>query len=191
MEKFSDNILGNKEKKEGKIEKPQTKEGVYFVFKQNPELANIGTMEQYSEYLDTIFPDSKIREIVYHVSSNQIEKFRDNMFGTYFSYSPVQGIYGDTIHNALLNIASLLIKPKPEDSTEEKVIYDKEYRSYNNPSFSPEGDRIYKYDASVESSTVTKEGVQIKVRNPEQIHILGSAQDIENFKKFVTNKNEI
>jgi len=130
------------------------------------------------------------QDIVYHASPNKIEKFRDSMFGAYFSYSPIQGVYGNVINNALLNIKSLLIKPKPEDSAEEKVIYDKEYRSYNNPSFSPEGGRIYKYDASVENSTVTKEGVQIKVRNPEQIHILGSEQDIENFKKFVANERE-
>jgi len=190
MEKFSNNVPQNAEKRENKIEKPQIKEGVDFAFEQNPELAQIGTKEEYSEYLDTIFPDSKVRGIVYHSSSNKIEKFRDSMFGAYFSYSPIQGVYGNVINNALLNIKSLLIKPKPEDSAEEKVIYDKEYRSYNNPSFSPEGGRIYKYDASVENSTVTKEGVQIKVRNPEQIHILGSEQDIENFKKFVANERE-
>ena len=190
MEKFPNNISQKVEKEEDKIEKPQIKEEVNFAFEQNPKLSQIGTKEQYSEYLDTIFPESKVRDIVYHASSNKIEKFRDNMFGAYFSYSPIQGVYGEVINNALLNIKSLLIKPKPEDSTEEKVIYDKEYRSYNNPSFSPEGDRIYKYDASVENSTVTKEGIQIKVRNPEQIHILGSEQDMENFKKFVESESK-
>ncbi|HPF82928.1 MAG TPA: hypothetical protein PLV83_02010 [Bacilli bacterium] len=33
------------------------KEGVSKLFESNPELANIGTQEQYSKYLDTIFPD--------------------------------------------------------------------------------------------------------------------------------------
>jgi len=169
----------------GKNLEIKIKEGVDFVFEKNPELEKIGTKEQYSEYLDTIFSDSKVRDIVYHASHNKIEKFRDNMFGTYFSYSPIQGVYGGVTYNLLLNVKSPLIKPKPEDSSEEKVIYDKEYRGYNNPSFSPEGYSTYKYDASIESSTVTKEGVQIKVRNPEQIHILGSEQDLENFKKFI------
>jgi hypothetical protein len=45
------------------------KEGVSELFESNPELANIGTQEQYSKYLDTIFPDSKIKNIVYHVTS--------------------------------------------------------------------------------------------------------------------------
>lgn len=168
----------------------EVKEGVDLVFEQNPELTQIGTKQQYSEYLDTIFSESKIKDIVYHVSSNKIEKFRDSIFGTYFSYSPIQGAYGDVINSALLNVKSPLIMPKPEDNTEEKEIYDKEYRNYNNPSFSPEGDRIYKYDSSIEQSTVTKEGIQIKVRNPEQIHILGSKEDIAKFKEFVFSKED-
>jgi hypothetical protein len=186
MNEFPNNIpKTEKIEDENKIEKPQIKEGADFVFKKNPELAKIGTLEQYSEYLDTIFPDSKIKDIVYHASSNKIEKFRESMFGTYFSYSPVQYTFGNIIHSAVLNVKSPLIMPAPEDSTEEKVIYDNEYRNYNNPTFSPEGDRSYKYDASIEKSTVTKEGIQIKVRNPEKIHILGSDQDLENFKKFI------
>ena len=52
--------------RENKIEKHYIKEGVDFAFKQTPELSNIGTMEQYSEYLDTIFPESKVKDIVYH-----------------------------------------------------------------------------------------------------------------------------
>ena len=166
------------------------KDGVNFVYNQHPELSSIGTPEQYSQYLNTIFPNSKVKDIVYHTSTNKIEDFRDNMFGAYFSFSPIQGIYGDVTNSALLNVTSPLIKPKPEDSIEEKVIYDKEYRSYNNPSFSPEGYPIYKYDASVEQSTVTKEGIQIKVRNPEQIHILGSEEDIAKFKEFTSSKED-
>lgn len=166
------------------------KEGIDFVFEQNPELAQIGTKEQYSEYLDTIFSDSKVRDIVYHTSHNKIEKFRDHMFGTYFSYSPIQGVSGDVVNCALLNVKNPLLLPKLEDNIEEKVIYDKEYRSYNNPSFSLEGYPIYKYDASIEQSTVTKEGIQIKVRNPEQIHILGSSEDISKFKEYVFFKKD-
>jgi hypothetical protein len=41
------------------------KPGVEELFDSNPELASIGTEEQYSQYLDTIFPDSKVKDIVY------------------------------------------------------------------------------------------------------------------------------
>ena len=43
----------------------EIKEGVDFVFDQNPKLSEIGTQQQYSEYLDTIFPNKKTM-ILYH-----------------------------------------------------------------------------------------------------------------------------
>lgn len=170
-----ENLQKAKEQIKGKVKQFEIKEAV----------------EIYGEYLKTIFPESKVQDIVYHSSPNKIEKFRDNLFGTYFSYSPIQGTYGNIINCALLNVENPLIKPKPEDSSEVKEIYNKDYRNYNNPtSFSSEGIGIYKYDASIESSTVTKEGVQIRVRTLEQIHILGSKPDIEKFKEFILMKNE-
>ena len=44
----------------------ETFEGVSEVFESNPELTEIGTEEQYNAYLDTVFPDSKVKDIVYH-----------------------------------------------------------------------------------------------------------------------------
>jgi len=55
------------------------KEGIDFVYSQNPELETIGSKEQYSEYLKTIFPDSKVKDIVYHGTDKQFERF-DNSF---------------------------------------------------------------------------------------------------------------
>ena len=49
------------------------KDGVQELFESNPELANIGTPEQYSQYLDTIFPDSKVKDIVYHGSKEKFD----------------------------------------------------------------------------------------------------------------------
>src|SRR5574343_1294158 len=68
------NILYDKmsieEKIQGKakqiFEKDNIKVGVDSIFKENPELLTIGTQEQYSQYLDTIFPDSKLKDIFSH-----------------------------------------------------------------------------------------------------------------------------
>ena len=156
------------------------------VFKDTPELSAIGTVEQYTKYLETIFPNSKVKDILYHSSPNKFEKFRESMFGTYFSYQPMVGTYGDNIYSVIVNVKNPLNKPKPTDNVEIKKTYDKESRNYNNPTFfSPEGIGTYKYDASIERSSVTNDGTQIKIRTPEQIHILGSKQDIEGFKKYV------
>ena len=36
------------------------------LFEENKELSKIGSKQLYSNYLDTIFPDSKVKDIVYH-----------------------------------------------------------------------------------------------------------------------------
>jgi hypothetical protein len=47
-------------------------EGVSEVFESNPELANVGTEQQYSEYLDSI----GVTEIAHHHSESSIEEFK-------------------------------------------------------------------------------------------------------------------
>lgn len=63
--------------KENKVEKSSTKKELDSIFKEHPELAQFGTKEQYSEYIDTIFPDSKIKDIVYHGSEHTFSEFRN------------------------------------------------------------------------------------------------------------------
>ncbi len=71
MENLKSTVLNNA------TEKPSVKEGVDFVFEQNPEISRVGTEEQYSQYLETIFPESKVKDIVYHGTST-IEKETGN-----------------------------------------------------------------------------------------------------------------
>lgn len=83
MEGFPKNNLKNEKvnSEENKIEKPQIKEGVNFVFEQYPELSEIGTKEQYSEYLNSVFPDSKVRDILYHGTKNNFDEFNKEFLG--------------------------------------------------------------------------------------------------------------
>ena len=88
--KFNEQIKINKipnneefDLEDNKLEKTQIKKGVDFVFEQNPELEKIGTKEQYSEYLDTIFSESKVKDIVYHGSRNEFEYFDKSKLGSY------------------------------------------------------------------------------------------------------------
>lgn len=71
----ADTILRNWFKM-NKINK-DVKPGVSELFESNPELANIGTQEQYSQYLDNIFPNSKVEEMdnsLYISVLNQLEQ---------------------------------------------------------------------------------------------------------------------
>jgi hypothetical protein len=60
----------------------QIKPEIKKLFDSNPEMAAIGTVEQYSQYLDSIFPESNVKSIVYHHSSQKIEKFNKSFLGT-------------------------------------------------------------------------------------------------------------
>jgi hypothetical protein len=155
------------------------------LFNNNSKLSSIGTTEQYSQYLNTIFPDSKVKGIFYHSTSKEIERFNESFFGIYFSYSPME-YYGNIIVKAILDVKNPLVTPESGDSQESIEMYYKEYKKYLNPiSFSPTGETIYKYDGSIEKSSVAREGIQIRVRNPNQIHILGSEDDIIGFENYV------
>ena len=52
------------------------KEGTSDVFKNNSKLSEIGTEEQYSAYLDTVFPSSKVDGIQYHGTQREFEEFK-------------------------------------------------------------------------------------------------------------------
>lgn len=56
-------------------------EGIDYAFSQSPELASIGSKVQYLQYLSTIFPNSKVKDIVYHGSLNKIEAFDKTKLG--------------------------------------------------------------------------------------------------------------
>jgi hypothetical protein len=50
----------------------------------NYELSNIGTLEQYSKYLDSVFPDSKVKDILYHGTDTKKDNFLSLGSGTHF-----------------------------------------------------------------------------------------------------------
>lgn len=242
-----------------KVEKVKTpenkiKEGVDFVFEQTPELAKIGTEQQYSKYLETIFPDSKIKDIVYHGNKND---FKDTGFkktkdiGENYGYSEDGQFYGFYFGNyyshyahsnkisypVLLNIKNLkIINPHQEEnlsslnmnisikeqynltnedgilevgpekvnenvSEEEFRKYEKEIvRKYSNffdvePSdLETNFEEVLSYKNILKylnAKGITSLGIsELVVFEPEQIYILGSNQDIEKFKEFVSENKE-
>ena len=171
------------------------KPGVTEVFESNPELANIGTQEQYSQYLDTIFPNSKVKDIVYHGSDrHDIEIFKSSS-NKYFFTANKDYAYS-------LSDNAIYQKELRGEIKEGKLIT-KVYAVILNIS------NIYNTNKELQWSITKKEGydgirgndfgVQSKLNNkeeyvvfePEQIHILGSKQDIEGFKKFINSQKEI
>ena len=151
-------------------------------------------LQLYSQYLDSIFPDSQVKDIVYHASRLGVDRFekfvsKNNEF--YFSDNEEYNrIYTSGI---LYNL---------ESSTQEDIDETKEYiQSYSvllnikNPKIldlityesvannkNTENDALIGFESLFGKPSTIKDYVVFK---PEQIHILGNKQDIEGFKEFV------
>ncbi|MFZ4500436.1 MAG: hypothetical protein ACOYMZ_02975 [Minisyncoccia bacterium] len=75
---------------ENNFEQSKIKEGVDLLFEIKPELGAIGTKEQYSSYIESIFPASKVKEILWHTSNVDFEHFDVSKSGS--------GTYGTGIY---------------------------------------------------------------------------------------------
>jgi hypothetical protein len=155
------------------------KEGVSELFDSTPELASIGTPQQYSAYLDTIFPDSKVKDIVYHgtyLSKDNIT-FKTNREGIFLTSDPVYASYfsDDDVYLALVNFKNSY---KAKNLTDN--IYKEEIKEIKSKG----------YDSVVGKGGLSKmqqhqDALEYIAFNPAQIHVLGSQKDIAGFKKFV------
>jgi len=167
-------------------ENPNTKLGVQELFDSNPELANIGTQEEYFQYLNSIFPDSKVKDIVYHGAMEQLLP-KDGKFKGYVTYFSTIKKYSETfgfpvnrkVVQAVVNIKNPYNAPSELADVPEEIHNTDEF---TNP-------RIIKskklgYDSVIGVDAGQKEGGTIAIFEPKQIHILGSKQDIEGFKEF-------
>ena len=157
-------------------------EAIDYVFSQSPKLAYIGSKTQYLQYLDTIFPNSKVNDIVYHgtTSKNKFNKFNselNNFGGYYFTLNQsIASNYGSAgVITAVINSTNPLnvIDTSSDMPNHPKVTYEPfKDNNYDYVSYKTDFEKDRTYHESV-------------VRDAEQIHILGSKQDIEGFKQFV------
>jgi hypothetical protein len=149
----------------------QVKPGVQEVFDSNPELAKVGTPEQYSAYLDSVFPDSQTKDILYHGTTVNKEKIQTEGFKNNTElFSPDEDNYfevGEMGNGYYFTDDREYIKEYGDVSVE--VIL-------NNP---------------ILNGTSFSNGViQYFVKNKKDIHILGSKEDVNGFKEFISKPGE-
>jgi len=95
------------------------------------------------------------------------------------------------LYNILLNIKNPKVITKPidyEDLDTEAKIY-KEDTVFGTDYDSLIAEKVEEYNTTYKTPESTWLEKQIVVFEPEQIHILGGKQDIENFAKFVNNSS--
>ena len=147
------------------------------LFDKNLALKEIGTEKQYSEYLDSIFPDSKVKDIVYHgtkaYSPSGLEKPKFETFDKSF-IGKGSGLRSDDMVKGFY-FGSYSIADKAGTRVIPAIL---DIQEVNN--------------TTVRRDTVdfdTKGDVFV-VKEPEQIYILGSKQDVRGFKDFVSKGNK-
>ena len=197
-----------------KVENSLTKEqflNIDEVFKDNLEIANIfnANKELFQKYLDSIFPDSKVKEIVWHGTNSKFEeeKFDKSRIGTStqnitskfgFYFVPDKKVAGIFTKGSKIEADKGIIRPenskiypvllliKNPEIIEGKIF--REYAERNEmPPLRLNGDSI------IINAQTSDANVEFCVKNyvvfePEQIHILGSEQDILQAKEWLKNK---
>ena len=163
----------------------------------------------YSQYLDTIFPDSKVKDIVYHGSKSKLTgdlipsnkgTFGKGIYFTgnqeaadYFSYTDIDDFSleptetsdkGDVV-TAIVNITNPATAKEVGGGTKQVILNNTYIDSNRISEKSKNNDGIIG-----EREGVTNTGTEYIVKSSKQIHILGSKQDIEGFKQFVSNKEK-
>ena len=188
----------------------RVKPGVEELFESNPDLADIGTQEQYSQYLDTIFPDSKVKDIVYHGTDKGFQGFiKDKKVtpkgrtkgGIWFTdFANADWVYKEEdgkVIAALINLQNpVTYNTEREFDNVYKEYYTKlpldkgQWKDIQELLDKKQGDGLLLdiFDATTAGDVgeFTKQQV---VFEPEQIHILGNKQDIEGFKNFIQGES--
>ena len=178
-----------------KISSTQTKPGVAELFESNAELANIGTPQQYSQYLDSIFPESKVKDILYHSrftidNIKNKDRWKNGFYSGTRDQADLMAEMAEYGSNDLMTTVALLINmqnPKVTDFVDRKV---ENYKNTND-GFIIEATQEDALQLIGDRDGYNPENFKKEyvVFEPEQIHILGNKQDIEGFKQFVSNSN--
>jgi hypothetical protein len=164
------------------------------VFKLNPELEAIGLREQYQEYLKTIFPESKYKDIGYKGVSDDFKNENKPSFYTKDIeaakyYSSLRE--GTKTISAIFNFKNPLIinaeKPAPISiiTPEGKMLGTFNDKDINEKIIS-EG-----YDGLILNRKfgTTLDGWEILSFNNDSRYILGTETDLQKFKQFLLEDN--
>jgi hypothetical protein len=151
-------------------------------------------LKRYSEYLDSIFPESKVKDILKHTTPSTIDKFKTGEGrlgkGIYLA-SPDYKMYdkaGSNVYRAVVNVSNL----KRYDVGQFNITANKNFPTQDEYSKEPqkklqEKDMTEGIDAYVSTANT---GTEYNIFEPDQIHILGTQKDIEGFKNYVAKETK-
>jgi predicted kinase len=169
----------------------EIRQGIPELFTENPKLASIGTQEQYEEHLNTIFPESQVRKIVYHIG-NVITVTDDKPFYTTEQgnwLEELQGMKEGKLQAMLINVVNPTILDEDIELTDKAVMI----RNID------ANDNVLTPFEALEEGTDSiigrdygqfyDEKTYVTFKS-NQVHVLGTEQDMNRFKEFVNSTEQ-
>lgn len=159
------------------------------IFKENPLLEKIGTQEQYENYINSIFPNTKLRGVVYHGTGHpgvisEFQTMKDKIYfsedmtaSQYAAWDETNRFYNDPTTSAKAQVIPAVI------NLENPTYLDGV--SFKETEINLEGDGIIGTNIQDPLGGIE---TQYVVRNPSQVHILGNQKDVIGFRKYVTQE---
>jgi hypothetical protein len=149
-------------------------------------------LQQYSQYLDSIFPDSQVKDIVYHSrftidNIKNKDRWKNGFYSGTRDQADLMAEMAEDGSNDLMTTVALLINmqnPKVTDFVDRKV---ENYKNTND-GFIIEATQEDALQLIGDRDGYNPENFKKEyvVFEPEQIHILGNKQDIEGFRQYLS-----
>jgi hypothetical protein len=184
------------------------------LFNTTSELSKLGTIEDYTQHLDEIFPTAGIKNLMYHQTfAKKFDAFKESPMGAnYFSFFdvPTGGIFSPLVRKlgsnkvlAKVNVSNPFIINKNNYSAVKKATglstqsVNKLKKSFdlskNDAVLGFPNPRFDKGELDNFPQINFIDGrrgdlIELAVMDPKNTHILGSKPDIELFKKFMDKK---
>lgn len=188
----------------------QSKEGLEFAYYSNPELATIGSKEQYNEYIRTIFPNSKTPNIYYHGGRKGIETFKTPKdfdfkknkgvhsgtkdYGIYFTGDKsIAKTYSRGYNKSERQIYPVLLDTQEVYKTNKFFALNLR-KLFGSKVLNPQSitERDFNTTLKGKDSIIWHgEKGEIVVFSPSQVYILGSKTDVKGFRNYMKNQGRI
>jgi hypothetical protein len=151
-------------------------------------------LQLYSQYLNSIFPDSQVKDIVYHGTDKEFDKFKKPSdvnsknrmiaFADDIEYAKIAGGRRTSLKKVITAIVNIN-KLYPVDKLEAMEL-DSGYRDEVLNELKKEDVDGFAFES--DDDLATKNFNEVLVFEPEQIHILGNENDVQGFRQFISEQ---
>jgi len=160
------------------------------IFEMNPQLAEVGTEEQYVNYLNSIFPESKIRTIG---NKGVPENFIEEDKPSFYTFDMEAAKYYSSLREGTKVISAIFDFQKPlivnaENPSPIAIVEanGNTIGTFNDKDIN-EKIQLAGYDGLILNRKfgAPMEGWEVLSFSKDSRHILGTNEDVEKFKEFV------